>query len=80
MSQTVGVILRAKKVRSKRLVLKRLPSRKFQEYRRQESSKGSVDMVAGDSWNKMAIVRVHRRKQPKLRYIFVAVVQVRHKL
>lgn len=52
-------------------MLKRLPSKNFQEYR-QESTKEPADMVASDSWNKMAIVRVNRKEQPKLRYIFVA--------
>lgn len=43
--------------------LKRLDTTVFEEFRNKEAEEGRMGHVAGGAWDKMAIVKIHRRKQ-----------------
>lgn len=53
--------------------LMRLSTQEFRDYRREEVDEGRGGPVPG-SWSKMAIVRVHRNAEPKLRWEYASSV------
>ena len=58
-----------KTAKKKNMVIKRLPTLEFQEFRKNEMDSGSLGKImGGGEWDKMAIIKIHRRTASKLRY------------
>lgn len=56
----------AAKKGTKKTMLVRMGTYKFNEYRQREMDEGRGELLPG-AWSKMAIVRIHRHGEPKLR-------------
>ncbi|CAM9357147.1 unnamed protein product [Ascophyllum nodosum] len=57
-----------KTAKKKNMVIKRLPTLEFQEFRKNEMDSGSLGKImGGGEWDKMAIIKIHRRTASKLR-------------
>ena len=53
----------------KNMVIKRLPTFEFQEFRKNEMDAGRLgELTGGGEWDKMAIMKINRRSAPKVRY------------
>ena len=51
------------------MVIKRLPTFEFQEFRKNEMDAGRLgELTGGGEWDKMAIMKINRRSAPKVRY------------
>ena len=58
-----------KKLDRKNMVIKRLPTLEFQEFRKNGVDAGNLEeLTGGGEWDKMAIITIHRRSAPKVRY------------
>ncbi|CAN0436565.1 unnamed protein product [Ascophyllum nodosum] len=52
----------------KNMVIKRLPTFEFQEFRKNEMDAGRLgELTGGGEWDKMAIMKINRRSAPKVR-------------
>ncbi|CAM9650194.1 unnamed protein product [Ascophyllum nodosum] len=50
------------------MVIKRLPTFEFQEFRKNEVDAGRLgELTGGGEWDKMAIIKINRRSAPKVR-------------
>ena len=57
------------KAKRKNMIIKRLPTLEFQEFRKNEVDAGRLkNLTGGGEWDKMAIIKIHRRSAPKVRY------------
>ncbi|CAM9357224.1 unnamed protein product, partial [Ascophyllum nodosum] len=57
-----------KKLDRKNMVIKRLPTLEFQEFRKNGVDAGNLEeLTGGGEWDKMAIIKIHRRSAPKVR-------------
>ncbi|CAM9357300.1 unnamed protein product, partial [Ascophyllum nodosum] len=56
------------KAKRKNMIIKRLPTLEFQEFRKNEVDAGRLkNLTGGGEWDKMAIIKIHRRSAPKVR-------------